>query len=344
MTTWIDEKYISQIAYKLPLFKKKSTGLYNFRCPLCGDSKKNKFKCRGFLYQKKGQYFYRCHNCGEGTTFGKFLEQFDASIANEYTTERFLEKGGKPKRAVEKVKQLPISDIDSELQIRMQQRLIDQLLDRLDTLPESNIAVQEALRRHIPRDKWCNLYYIDNIKKLEQLSDKYRDKIVDEEPRIVIPFFDRNHRLFGMTCRDLLGFSNLKYVTVMLNDHPQIWGLDQYDPTQPGYIVEGPLDAQFLPNALAAGGTALKVIKRFPYITNYTVVFDNQPRNKEVCALIRAACVRGDRVCIWPDSMQEKDINDLVLAGKDPKSIIDNNTFQGPEALLRFTSWKKIAA
>ena len=49
----IDNKYIGLLSTRLQKFKKVKANLFNFRCPLCGDSQKNKNKTRGYIYQVK---------------------------------------------------------------------------------------------------------------------------------------------------------------------------------------------------------------------------------------------------------------------------------------------------
>ena len=71
--SFIDDKFVGMISPRLDKFKKVKPGLYNFRCPLCGDSKKNKSKARGYLYQKKSDLNYKCHNCGITASFAYFL-------------------------------------------------------------------------------------------------------------------------------------------------------------------------------------------------------------------------------------------------------------------------------
>jgi hypothetical protein len=51
---------------------------------------------------------------------------------------------------------------------------------------------------------------------------------------------------------------------------------------------------------------------------------------------------RGDKVVIWPNNIYEKDINDMVLAGHDVQSIVESNIYDGLEANLKFTTWKRI--
>ena len=75
---------------------------------------------------------------------------------------------------------------------------------------------------------------------------------------------------------------------------------------------------------------------------NYIWVYDNEPRNREIVNRISRTIDRGDQVVIWPSDIDEKDINDMVMTGKDVQSVIKSNTYSGLEAKLKFTTWKKI--
>ena len=74
---YIDTKYISLISLRLRNFTKKGDYLWNFSCPFCGDSQKNKKKARGFVYRTKNDLFYKCHNCSHGTNLSKLIEYVD---------------------------------------------------------------------------------------------------------------------------------------------------------------------------------------------------------------------------------------------------------------------------
>ena len=86
---WLDHKYIGLVSSRLDKFKRKGPNLYNFRCPICGDSSKNKTKARGFVYAKKGNYFFMCHNCGASMSFYNFLDKVDPDLLKEYSLERY---------------------------------------------------------------------------------------------------------------------------------------------------------------------------------------------------------------------------------------------------------------
>ena len=71
-------------------------------------------------------------------------------------------------------------------------------------------------------------------------------------------------------------------------------------------------------------------------------IFDNEPRNREIVARISKAISRGDKVVIWPKNIQQKDINDMFLAGHDVQTLVDCNVYQGLQATLKFNDWKKV--
>ena len=97
----------------------------------------------------------------------------------------------------------------------------------------------------------------------------------------------------------------------------------------------------FVKNCLAAAGADL-TLKVEP--SNVTYIFDNEPRNKEICKQIEKIISQDRKIVIWPDNVKEKDINDMFLADIPVGDIIKNNTFEGAEAQLRFAKWRKINA
>ena len=70
-----------------------------------------------------------------------------------------------------------------------------------------------------------------------------------------------------------------------------------------------------------------------------TIVFDNEPRNGEIVKQIEKMIDKGRKVVLWPDNVEEKDINDMILSGmtkENIQEIIKQNTFSTAEAKLRF--------
>ena len=346
MSLFIDVKYLNQIGNKLSLFKKKDQYTWNCRCPICGDSQTKKNKARGYFYRQKNDLYYKCHNCDASLHFGSFLRDFDSTLYGQYRLERY--SNGENRRAHAN----PEKDLMEKFSFAVNEEmmpkrtLLDELLDRVDTLPADHEVRKFCADRRIPDYQLNRLYFIDDMRNIGQLSPKMRDKIVTAEPRLVIPFKDGAGRLLGMTCRALRG-EELRYIMVRIDeDAPQVFGLDEVNPLTTVYVVEGPIDSLFLYNAIAVGGTGfhragdLGIDKR-----RLTFVIDNQPRNREVVAVYKKIIDAGYNVFIWPDT-DCKDINDLVLeTGKNSRELgelIDSRTYAGLRASVEFNNWKKV--
>ena len=74
MSGYIDLDYISKIQPRLQQFKKKRDYLFNFRCPVCGDSKKSKTKARAYLYRVKTFKVLKFHYCGSGLNLANLIK------------------------------------------------------------------------------------------------------------------------------------------------------------------------------------------------------------------------------------------------------------------------------
>jgi transcription elongation factor Elf1 len=355
MALYIELKYISFLTHKLRNFKKKDAQLWNFSCPICLDSAKIKTKARGYIYVKEQKAFAMCHNCGYSSTFSNLLEQVDPVLYSEYRLEMYREKN--TTTVVRKVKEVDQDDkledafkaMKSSGMERLKRRsipkptsLLDSLLDRLDTLPEDHEARIYCANRMIPDIALSKLYFIPNICDIVQLSSKYKDRVTSKEPRIVLPFFDLNGQLSGVTCRGIRGES-LRYIVVKVKeDSPLVFGICDLDRSKRIYVTEGPIDSLFLPNSCAVGGTSMGKIASLGLPKDNTVIiFDNQPRNKDVCRIIEKNIDAGHKVVIWSDRITQKDINDMALDGVDYMNEIGSRIFSGLQAKMEFNFWRK---
>jgi predicted RNA-binding Zn-ribbon protein involved in translation (DUF1610 family) len=320
---FVDVKYINLISSRFQKFKKVKSNLYNFRCPICGDSQKNKNKARGYLYQVKNNTNFKCHNCGVNISFNSFLKQLDSVVYKQYTLEKFKEGHTGKNFSVEAPK------------FHFEAPKFKPKLD-LPKASENPDAKSYLERRKLNPDKF---YYADKFKSwTNSLKDVFDDTSKDE-PRIIIPLFYQN-TLVGFQGR-ALGSSNIKYITIMLNDDaPKIYGLDEIEKNKTVYITEGPFDSTFIPNSVALCGADGDVSKWG--INDCVWIYDNEPRNAEIHSRISRAIDRGQKVVIWPSVITEKDINDMILSGLNILSVIKLNTYSGLEAKLKFTTWKKI--
>lgn len=320
---FVDVKYINLISARFQKFKKVKNNLYNFRCPICGDSQKNKNKARGYLYQVKNNTNFKCHNCGINISFNNFLKQIDSAIYKQYTFEKFKQGHTGKNFTVED----PVFKFEAP-----------KFKPKLD-LPKASI--NDASRKYLENRKLNpnKFYYAENFKSwTNSLKDVFDDTIKDE-PRIIIPLFYQN-TLVGFQGR-ALGPSKIKYITVMLNDDaPKIYGLDEIEKDKTVYITEGPFDSTFIPNSIALCGADGDIGKWG--ISDSVWIYDNEPRNAEIHSRISRVIDRGEKVVIWPSFIKQKDINDMILSGLNVQSVIESNTYSGLEAKLKFTTWKKI--
>ena len=120
---------------------------------------------------------------------------------------------------------------------------------------------------------------------------------------------------------------------------PKIFGLDRINTDETIYIVEGPFDSTFIKNSVAMCGSDID-IRSFGW-SDYIYVYDNEPRNREIVERIDKTISRGDKVVIWPKNIQQKDINDMYLAGHDVQKMVESNVYQKLNATLKFKDWKK---
>jgi transcription elongation factor Elf1 len=337
MSVFIDRTFLLRLSPKLQRFTKKKDDLYNFRCPLCGDSQKNKLKSRGYVYRKKNDYFFMCHNCGASTTFYNFLKQVDPSLVNEYQLERYKngETGNNnyPKPEFEEYKQ-ETPKFKKALE-----------LPSLDSLPEAHFAKKYVQQRRIPEAFYSQLYFAQDFAAFIQNLGIEKDGLHKDDKRLVIPFYDQEKNLIAIQGR-ALGESKLRYITLKLHDdNHKFFGLDRIDEEKMIYVVEGPIDSMFIDNAVATADSNLESITSIYDKSKITLIFDNEPRNKEIIKKIDDAIEKHYNVVIWPEMIDSKDINDMVLDGFSPdeiQDIISKNTFVNLRAKAEFVNWKKV--
>jgi transcription elongation factor Elf1 len=338
---YIDAKYASILGARLRNFKKKNDYLWNYSCPVCGDSSKNKLKARGYIYRKKSDLFVRCHNCNYGTNLGSFIKYVDTTLYDEYVLERY--KSGASQHNDHKD---PSEILPEVATIELLEDDILEGLSRLDTLDVTHPAVSYLIKRKIPRDKWHLLYFAPKFKKFtNSVTPKFQEPIIDEHPRMIIPYFTPAGKCFAFQGR-AYGAEEPKYYTIKVDEtEEKIYGLDRVDYSKRIYVVEGPIDSLFLGNAIAVSGASFDTPTVRSLLPNATIVMDNEPRNKDIVRQLAKYIELGYNVCIFPESVVEKDINDMILSGKTPDEIlelINTNTHRGIEAKLKFSLWKKV--
>jgi len=336
MSVFIDRKYISLLSPKLDKFHQKSEYLWNFRCPICGDSQKNKLKMRGYVYRRKSDLFFTCHNCSTNLSFGNLLKTMDASLYKEYQMERFKNESGGNTAKPDFSKFICNPIFNKKIKID---------LPDIDSLSEDHVAKVYIKRRNIPVERYSEIFYARNFREfILNLIPDY-DKTLYEEERIVIPFYDENKDLLGVQGRALVN-SKIKYITVKLHDdNMKVFGLDKLNKSRRVYVVEGPIDSMFLDNSIATMDASLYNIVPTLGSLDYVFIYDNEPRNKEIVKKMNKTIEMDLNICIWPTDIVSKDINEMISVEFKQsaliQSIIDTRTFSGLRARLEFETWRK---
>ena len=319
----VDSKFIGLISSCLEKFKQVKPNLYNFRCPICGDSKKNKSKTRGYLYNIKADINFRCHNCGASMTFSNFLKELDPVIHKQYVFERF------------KTNSTGRGTVVEEPTFKFQPPKFKKKI-KLPLCSEVQRGREYLESRRLDPEKF---YWAEDFAEFVNSIKPTFGSNVPKEPRIIIPLY-YNKDLIGVQGRSV-NPSPVKYITtIFYDDSPKIYGLDSIRREDPVFVTEGPFDSTFIRNSIAMCGADGDVRKWG--VSNPVWVYDNEPRSKEIVQRISTTIDRGDKVVIWPNNIYEKDINDMVLSGHNVQSIVESNIYDGLEANLKFNNWKRI--
>ena len=340
---YIDAKYASILGTQLRNFRQVKPYTWNFSCPVCGDSSSKKNKARGYILNFKGGLTYKCHNCGLSCNFGNLLKRVDSRLYDEYVLERYKENASKYTDHKDVGALLPKET--AVVPVEWEDEVLSSI-KRLDRLDRNHPAVQYALDRKIPEKFLSLLYFAPKFKKfVNTFQPKFKEPIVDDHPRMIIPYFNKHGKCFAIGAR-AYGDEQPKYYTIKVNEEVEkIYGLDRIDYGRRIYVVEGPIDSMFLPNAIAVSGASFDTPTIRQLLTNATIVMDNEPRNKDIVKQLGKYIDLGYSVVMYPDTIEEKDINDMVKSGKSPDeilNIINTNTFSGMEAKLKFADWRKV--
>ena len=336
MSLYTDQKYVGLISPRLDLFKQVRPNLWNSRCPICGDSQKNRSKKRMYIYAKKQDLFVKCHNCGYGSNLGNFIKHLDPHLHGQYVLERYGQGQTNPRKTKE-----PEFKFEPP-KFKPRPTTID--LPSIGTLPCDHHARLFYSGRKMPNSFLDKVFYADDFMSWAQsVSEIDYSNLGREESRMVIPFFDTEGKLIAAQGR-ALGSHELRYITIKVSeDSPKVYGLERWKSEDTTYIVEGPIDSMFLPNCLAVAGGDLQSINIDK--KRCVLIFDNEPRNEHTVKKLMKAIDDGWSVVIWSKEKKFKDINDLIMSDLTTDEIlemINKNTMRGLEADWAAREWRNV--
>ena len=273
---------------------------------------------------------FKCHNCGITRSFSNFLKDNAPHVYDEYVMERYKEGtigGNVPKPDLTQFVSKP----------KFKKRTVN--LEPLSSLNKSHHAKKYALGRGLPEDKLDRLYYCPEFKKWTNTQKHTFSNTTQDDDRIIIPINDHEGNLLGFQGRALSPEAKMRYITVMLDENaPKLYGLDEINDQSTIYIVEGPLDSLFLDNSVAMCGSDVD-IRSFNW-GNYIWVYDNEPRSRQITDKLSKSIDSGDKVVIWPKSIEQKDLNDMANNGINVKDVVQSNVYQGLQAKLQLSNWR----
>tara|TARA_B100000287_G_scaffold382277_1_gene387219 strand:+ start:978 stop:1994 length:1017 start_codon:yes stop_codon:yes gene_type:complete len=334
---YIDVNYARRVGVQMRNWKEKGNNLFNFSCPICGDSEKNKRKARAYIYPKKNNLFFKCHNCDFGCNLTNFLKRVDPTLHSEYVLENYKEGGHHKNTNIPK----PDDTLKQYFETAVKPTFNAYVgLPTINDVPKENMAREVCVARKIPEQYWSKLFYAADWKQWVDEKFTGYDTFISE-PRLVIPFYDRNGKMIMAQGRSLMK-SKMKYLTVRLDEEsPKVFGLERWDPEQHTYVVEGPIDSLFLPNCLAVAGADLGKLRNLNKKST-TLIFDNEPRNPITVKKISQAIDNGWIVFIPPKGYVDKDLNEAIQSGMNPGSLklfVDSWSKSGLQAKLNLTQW-----
>jgi len=340
---WLEHKYVALVSSQLRNFKRKSSGLYNFSCPICGDSNTHRSKARGYIYDKKGKMIFHCHNCNATMAVPNFIKSIDQNLYNEFVMEK-LKENKTPEQIdletfVDKMKK-PVFMKEGPLKN----------LKKVSQLSPDHRVKKFVDSRKIPTPYHAKLFSCPNFKKFtnDLVPHKFTEEsLAHDETRLLIPFFDKDKKVHAYQGR-AVGNSKIKYITIILDEFvPKVYGLDTVNFDKTVYVVEGPIDSMFIDNSIAtAGGDLVSALSSLQSSkSSMVIVYDNEPRSKDTIRKLDKAIMQGYNVVIWPENLEHKDINDMILAGMSSEfitHIMKTNTYRDLAAKLALTKWSKV--
>jgi len=340
----IDKKYIDMMSGNLPKFSWTSSNTATCRCPICGDSKKNPNKKRGYLYEREGYFYYKCHNCGVSHSLKRFIELIDPYLYNEYVMERYKTNVVSSIVIAKTKPEFDYNQIYRENKVDTIKQEFLKFSTPCSELSDNHFCKTYLQDRKISSDKFSELYFTDDFKKFANHFGNTETKLQEKEQRLIIPFFNADNDLICFQGRSFSNVGN-RYITIKVKDEHKIYGMNKVDILKTVYILEGPIDSMFIDNAIAVAGSEFQsAIKNFTF--DYVCVLDNQPRNKEVVDNYFKLIGNNHKIVIWNESFSDKkDINAMILDGKSKEEVfnfIKQNTFSGLRARVEFNKWRKI--
>lgn len=357
----LESTYLSKVSHRLRNFRWNVSGsLANFSCPICGDSKHDKTKARGYILENHDKTVFYCHNCAHSSLFGNFLEYVNPSVAKEYKLESFrqrsqnsrtpksfgeLAKASKTEGGFENTPTPTPAPKDAIVKLPPDVVEFEQALVPILDLPNNHLARVYLRGRFVDEEKFGeDLFFLPETQMIKRIP-KYDQSFssYDTTPRVVIALTDQQGIRCGYVARSLDPTAKKRYVSLSVTDGPIIYGLNHIDPNRRVYALEGVFDAFLLPNSLASLSSNFKDIQALG-LKDLVIIRDNEPRATQIHKLWEHDLKNGFRLFCWPKYIRGKDLQEVVANKEIPRdkiqALIDSHIISGTRGLIQFKSWK----
>ena len=298
---------------------KKSDYLYNCKCPLCGDSKKNLRKRRGYIYLKNNDWLFHCHNCNIHISFKQFLYKIDIVLYKKWLFDELKNDN------IEVICKENIENNDNDY---INPNLF-QFYKLNDNFLNNNY--------YKPIVEKINNYLIE--RKMEFIKDKVYLSLNNKWfLRIIFPIEDKNG-MYGFQARTINKKNNIRYLTYYHNkEKAKLYNYYHVNKNNYIYVLEGLIDSLFIENSIAMLTSKLNFINTDleNYKDKLIFIFDNDETGK-----IRTEeyLKKNYRCLIFPKKWQKyKDINDIIINENIDKKELINTLIELSDlnGLLRF--------
>jgi transcription elongation factor Elf1 len=323
----LQQKYISLLGAQLDGFKQRKPNCWWFRCPICGDSETDKKKRRGYIYLKNGEYWYYCHNCGQGQKFERLLYATNGDLYSDYRKENLIT-------------QLVFSDKKAPEEIKTKQWIFEpKPVKSIADLPESHPAYQYLVSRCIPKENFSKVKWADDYPTLVRstIPEKYDDTKMHQSG-ILFELFNKDSDLVGYQLRsiDPSVKKQYRFCNASIGEERGFFG--SLDLSQPHFVVEGCMDALSIPNTMAVVTSDLSAAN----VPTAIYFNDQEPRNSQIVKQIEKEISLGYSVVLLPDEYIGMDANDLLKRfGDSTKEFLLNHVYSGLKAKIKLAGWRK---
>lgn len=336
--SYVDREFAEKALSYQPRFRRVNGTDFklNCRCMICGDSQKDDHKARFWCYPAGDSLRVHCFNCDYDSWFNVFLKEQEPDLYREYLLEKRKEQ----------IYDAPIIKKEDPKPVK---EFIEKLdyCERLDRLPKEHPIVKYVTARCIPESAFKRLWFTNDWPALVNSVNPGTYKNEKNEPRLVIPIFNKEGKIESFQGRALRKDAPQKYITIKANEHAtKIYGLDTVDESKDVYVMEGPIDSLFIENAIAITGGSLD-LNAVPFKDSRVWIMDHEPRHPDTAKRMKRLVDAGERVVFWDKSpWKSKDINDMIRKdGATASKIMDyikKNTAVGLEAKMRLSRYVKV--